>query len=167
MTPRTALFRRFFLKFLNLSLRTKFILSFLVVIITGGLVSLFFGTRLEHRTIFSLAEVKVRHDLASAWTVYQERINDIRDILQLNSIRDSIQQAILHRDRETLYRLLNRIRLEFGLNILSVTDENGRVILRTRNPENFGDNLSNDPLIRRAIKGETVSGTGIMPREIL
>lgn len=127
----------------------------------------FFGTRLEHRTIFSLAEVKVRHDLASAWTVYQERINDIRDILQLNSIRDSIQQAILHRDRETLYRLLNRIRLEFGLNILSVTDENGRVILRTRNPENFGDNLSNDPLIRRAIKGETVSGTGIMPPEIL
>lgn len=167
MAGMRILFRRFFLKFLDLPLRTKFILSFLVVILLGGLVSLFFGTRLEHRTIFSLAEAKVRHDLASAWTVYQEKINDIRDIIQLNSIRDSIQQAILRRDRETLHRLLNRIRQEFGLDILSVTDENGRVTLRTRSPENYGDVISNDPLIRRAIKGEIVSGTGIITRETL
>lgn len=53
-------------KFLDLPLRIKFILSFLLVIGAGGLISLFLGTRLEHRTIMSLAEAKVRHDLASA-----------------------------------------------------------------------------------------------------
>ena len=42
--------RRSLHKFLDLPLRIKFILSFLVVILFGGLVSLFFGTRLEHRT---------------------------------------------------------------------------------------------------------------------
>jgi len=82
-------------KFLNLPLRIKFILSFLLVIGAGGLISLFLGTRLEHRTIMSLAEAKVRHDLASAWNVYNEKINDIRDIVLLNSLRESIQRALL------------------------------------------------------------------------
>lgn len=82
-------------KFLNLPLRIKFILSFLLVIGAGGLISLFLGTRLEHRTIMSLAEAKVRHDLASAWNVYNEKINDIRDIVLLNSLRESIQRAPL------------------------------------------------------------------------
>lgn len=66
-------------KFLDLPLTIKFILSFLVIIGIGGLIFLFFGPRLEDRTIMSLAEAKVRHDLPSVWTFYQEKINDIRE----------------------------------------------------------------------------------------
>jgi len=154
-------------KFLNLPLRIKFILSFLLVIGAGGLISLFLGTRLEHRTIMSLAEAKVRHDLASAWNVYNEKINDIRDIVILNSLRDSIQRALLARDRENLQRILSLIRREFKLDILNLTDEEGRVVLRTRNPEIYGDDLSSDPFIARALAGQVVGGTGIVRREIL
>lgn len=154
-------------KFLNLPLRIKFILSFLLVIGAGGLISLFLGTRLEHRTIMSLAEAKVRHDLASAWNVYNEKINDIRDIVLLNSLRDSIQRALLARDRENLQRILSLIRREFKLDILNLTDEEGRVVLRTRNPEIYGDDLSSDPFIARALAGQVVGGTGIVRREIL
>ncbi len=68
MLPRAILQR-----FHNFSLRRKLILSFLAVILIGGVVSLFIGTRLEHRTIVSLAEAKVRHDLASAWMVLQRK----------------------------------------------------------------------------------------------
>jgi len=154
-------------KFLDLPLRIKFILSFLLVIGAGGLISLFLGTRLEHRTIMSLAEAKVRHDLVSAWNVYNEKINDIRDIVLLNSLRDSIQRALLARDRENLLRILSLIRREFKLDILSLTDEEGRVVLRTRNPEIYGDDLSSDPFIARALAGQVVGGTGIVRREIL
>jgi hypothetical protein len=66
-------------KFLSLPLRAKFILSFLLVICLGGILTLFFGTRLEHETIFSLAQDKVKHDLASARMVYNEKLYDIRD----------------------------------------------------------------------------------------
>ena len=52
------------------------ILSFLAVIRIGGVVSILLGTRLEHRTIVCLAQAKVRHDLSSAWTVYNERAHD-------------------------------------------------------------------------------------------
>lgn len=167
--PRLSFFRNknCFKLFLNLPLRTKFILSFLVVIGFGGLVTLFFGTRLEHRTIFSLAQAKVRHDLDSARTVYQEKINDIRDIVQLNAIRDSIQRALLSQDRQLLLRQLGRIRQEFKLDLLNVVDGQGIVLLRTRNPETYGDDFSSDPIISKALKGEIASGTGIVSREAL
>jgi len=60
-------------RFLNLPLRMKFTLSFLVVICFGGVITLTLGTRLEHRTIISLAQAKVEHDLDAAWMVYQEK----------------------------------------------------------------------------------------------
>ncbi|MBM3284751.1 MAG: HAMP domain-containing protein [Candidatus Aminicenantes bacterium] len=160
-------FRKTLKKFLDLPLRVKFILSFLAVISFGGVVSLFFGTRLEHRTIFSLAQAKVRHDLASAWMVYDEKLNDIRDIVRLNSTRDSIRNALLARDRELLCRLLGRVQREFSLDVLTLTDETGKVLARARRPESFGDDLSEDPLVRRASGKEVVTATEIVTREDL
>ncbi|MDH7511490.1 MAG: cache domain-containing protein [Clostridiales bacterium] len=162
------LFRKTLKKFLDLPLRVKFILSFLVVISFGGVVSLFFGTRLEHRTIFSLAQAKVKHDLASAWMVYNEKLNDIRDIVRLNATRDSIQKALLARDREVLSRQLGRVQREFSLDVLSITDEAGTVVFRASRPESFGDDLSWDPLVSRVIKkSEVITATEVVPREEL
>jgi len=157
-------FRRPLGKFLDLPLRIKFILSSLVIILFGGLISLFFGTRLEHQTIFGLAQAKVRHDLASAWMVYNEKLNDIRDIVFLNAGRDSLQTALLSGDRETLLRILDRVRRDFNLDILTLTDDQGRVVLRARNPSIFGDDQTGDPLIARALDGATVTATQLVPR---
>jgi len=154
-------------KFLSLPLRAKFILSFLIVISFGGIISLVFGTRLEHRTIFNLAQAKVRHDLASAWMVYNEKLNDIRDIVRLNSARESIQRAIKINDKETLVKYLGRVAKDFDLDILTLTDAQGRVIIRARQPDISGDDQSQDPLVSRALKGDTVTGTQIIPREEL
>ncbi|MGQ9672700.1 MAG: cache domain-containing protein [Candidatus Aminicenantales bacterium] len=159
--------RKIWQRFFDLPLRVKFILSFLAVISFGGLVSLFFGTRLEHRTIFSLAQAKVRHDLASAWTVYDEKLNDIRDIVRLNASRDSIQKAILTRDRQSLCQLLGRVRREFGLDVLTATDETGKVLARARRPETSGDDQSRDPLVRQALANEVVTSTEIVSRDEL
>lgn len=159
--------RRLLNKFLNLPLRVKFVLSFLGVICFGGILTLTFGTRLEHNTIFSLAQAKVRHDLASAWMVYNEKLNNIRDIVLLNSMRESIQHAVTHDDRETLMKYLSRVRKDFRLDILTLTDTQGRVILRTTQPEIKGDDQSQDPLIDRALRGETVQATQIIPKEEL
>jgi len=159
--------RRTALKFLDLPLRIKFVLSFLIVILFGGLVSLFFGTRLEHRTIIGLAQAKVRHDLASAWMVYNEKLSDIRDIVLLNAGRDSIQSALLAGDRETLLRIMDRVRKDFRLDILTITDRFGRVVLRASQPAVSGDDQSSDPLVSRALRRETVIATEIVPRSEL
>jgi two-component system, NtrC family, sensor kinase len=160
-------FRRYAQKILDLPLRMKFVWSFLVVILFGGLVSLFFGIRLEHRTIIGLAQAKVRHDLASAWVVYNEKLNDIRDIVLLNAGRDSVQAALLAGDRETLFRSLARVRRDFKLDVLTITDRFGRVVQRTNPSGVFGDDQSGDPLVSRALHKETVTATEIVPRSEL
>jgi two-component system NtrC family sensor kinase len=154
-------------KFLDLPLRMKFVWSFFVVILFGGLVSLFFGIRLEHNTIIGLAQAKVRHDLASAWMVYDEKLNDIRDIVLLNAGRDSVQAALLAGDRDTLFRALVRVRRDFKLDVLTITDRFGRVVQRTNPSGIFGDDQSGDPLVSRALRKETVTATEIVPRSEL
>jgi two-component system NtrC family sensor kinase len=156
--------RRIVKRFLDLPLRMKFILSSLVVISFGGLVSLFFGTRLEHRTIFSLAQAKVRHDLASAWMVYNEKLNDIRDIVFLNASRDAVQNSLISDDRETLLRLLGRVQKDFGLDVMTATDPRGIVVVRASNPGMYGDNQGGDALVRRALRGTVVTATEIVSR---
>lgn len=154
-------------KYLNLSLRAKFILSFLVIICLGGVITLTLGTRLEHKTIISLAQDKVNHDLASAWMVYNEKLNDIRDVVLLNSRHESIQKAAKDNEKELLEKYLSRARKDFNLDILTLTDAQGKVLLRTTQPEIWGDNQSKDALVRRALMGETVTATQIIPREEL
>jgi two-component system NtrC family sensor kinase len=162
-----VIFKRFCSSFLNLPLRAKFILSFLAVICLGGILTLTFGTRLEHKTIFSLAQAKVRHDLASAWMVYNEKLNSLKGIIRLTSSRESLYSALKQDKEEILLKYLSRVREEFNLDILTLTDAQGKVLLRTTQPEIWGDDQSKDPLVKRALKNETVSSTQIIPRKEL
>lgn len=154
-------------KFLNLPVRAKFILSFLAVICFGGVVTITMGTRIEHHTIIDLAQAKVRHDLASARMVYNEKINYIRYIVRLNSTQESVHNAIKNNNRIALERYLDRSREEFSLDILTLTDSRGKVILRAARPETWGDDQSADSLVARALRGETITATQIIPREEL
>ena len=151
-------------KFLSFPLRAKFIITFLVVICFGGVATLFLGTRLEHKTIFSLAQAKVRHDLASARMVYNEKLFDIRDIVRLNSMRESLQNTLKNKQRESLLKHLDPVRTEFNLDFLNITDAEGKVFVRTSNPEIWGDTQSDDPLVQSALSGKTAAGTQIIDR---
>ncbi len=149
---------------LSFSLRTKLILSFLTVIIIGGLISLVIGSRLVRRTLIDQAQLKVRHDLAAAWMVFNEKLNDIQQIVTLTAARESILEALKSGNTSLLERYLSRVRTDFGLDILTLTDGIGKVIIRTRNPEQVGDSQAEDELIRWALKGgvsahpEVISG---------
>jgi two-component system, NtrC family, sensor kinase len=154
-------------KFLRFPLRAKFTITFLFVICFGGVITLFFGTRIEHNTIFSLAQAKVRHDLASARMVYNEKLFDIRDIVRLNSVRESIQNALKNKQRESLFKHLEPVRTEFNLDFLTMTDAEGKVFLRTSNPEIWGDSQSDDPLVKNALFGRTAAATQIINRDEL
>ncbi|MBN1271992.1 MAG: cache domain-containing protein [Candidatus Aminicenantes bacterium] len=154
-------------KFLNLSLRSKFILSFLLVFSFGGLLILSVGTRLEHTTIISLAQAKVKHDLAAAWMVYNDRLKNISDLVRLTSARFSLQEALLQKNRPMLETVLAPVMEEFNLDILSLTDDQGKIVFRAAHPELWGDDQSQDPFINRALKGQVISSTQIISRNEL
>jgi two-component system NtrC family sensor kinase len=150
-----------------LSLRTKIILSFLVVIIVGGSLSLFFGSRLVKRTIISQAQAKVRHDLAAAWMVFNEKLNDVKEIVVSTASREGIQDAIKYDRQDILLRYLSRVRNENGLDILTLADNKGNVILRTRNPLVIGDSRAQDEIISKAMEGGVYAFPQIISRSEL
>ena len=118
------------------SLRTKLILSFLGVIVLGGLLSLVVGSRLIRDTLLSQAQAKVRHDLSSAWMVFNEKLDDIRDVVRLTAVPGEPAGCSSRTGRkDILLRYLSRVRTENGLDILTLVDRKGRVLLRTRSPE--------------------------------
>src|SRR4030042_4055004 len=153
--------------FPQLSLRTKTILSFMVVMILGGLISLYLGQKLVKNTLISQAQKKVDYDLASAWIVFDERLNDIKDLVSLTAARESLQEAVVKGERDLILRRLNRVRVMDGLDILTLTDQQGRVYIRTRNPEITGDDKSQDELVRLALQQRVVAYPETIPRREL
>jgi two-component system NtrC family sensor kinase len=149
------------------SLRTKLILSFLIVIVIGGLISLAVGQRLVRNVLIGQAQAKVKHDLASAWMVFDEKLNDIKDIVSLTAARESLQEAIKNDNRDLLLRYLNRVRNQYGLDILTLTDSQGTAIVRTRNPEVTGDSQAQDEIVRQALQPNVVASPEIVARSEL
>jgi two-component system NtrC family sensor kinase len=149
------------------SLRTKLILSFLAVIVLGGVLSYVLGSRLIRDTLLSQAQAKVRHDLASAWMVFDEKLAEIKDVVRLTASRESLRDAVRTGRKDILLKYLGRVRVENSLDILTLVDSHGRVLLRVRSPETAGDDQSRDELIRLALERKTVAGPRIVPREEL
>ncbi len=155
------------MKFPSFSLRTKIILSFLLVIIFGGLLSLVTGSRLIKNTLISQSQDKVRHDLSAAWMVYNEKLNDIKEIVSLTADRESLHDYLKNQRYDILQKYLNRVREDWGLDILTLTDHSGEVLVRTRNPQIAGDDQSQDEIIRWALKRGVVAHSQIVSREEL
>jgi two-component system, NtrC family, sensor kinase len=160
--------RRVVQRFFDLPLGRKLVLSFLAVILFGGILLLVIGTRIEHRTIISLAEAKVRHDLASAWTVYEERGRGLRDTVRLSAAQDYLRAALERTSFGDAAAKLDALRREFGLDLLNLTDGSGRVVLRSRRADaTVGDDASGNPFISRALRREVAAGTRIVARDEL
>jgi two-component system NtrC family sensor kinase len=146
------------------TLRSKLVFSFLLVVLAGGLASTIIGTRMVGNTIIAEAQNKVRHDMASAWMVYQEKLNRIKDVLHLTAKRDLLIRSLVGGQVEVLRRELERVRIEYGLDVLTITDGKGVVLNRARPPYQAGDFQGNDELVRRALKKEIVASTEIVPQ---
>lgn len=144
------------------------VVSFLAVIIICGLVATVVAIRLIGTGIINQAQDKVRIDLNSARHIYQDEIQEVKSLLRMTAQRFFVKNALLEQDIETLKRQLEEIRKSESLDILTLTDKNGRVIVRARNPSVSGDSQANDELVSRILSGTQVIGaTVIVPREDL
>jgi two-component system NtrC family sensor kinase len=156
------------LKTMNLSLKTRLNISFLVVIILCGLVSIGVAVHLIGNGIIDQAQEKVRTDLNTARHLFQDEIHTTKTLLHLTAQRFFIKNALVEQDLETLVRELDPIRKRESLDILSLTDHKGRVLVRARNPSVYGDSQAHDALVSRVLSDKHVmGGTVIMTQEEL
>lgn len=119
-------------------------MSLILVVLISGVISMIVGVRLLGDGIIKQAQDKVRLDLNSAREVYQEESGNIKDIVRLTAIRFFMRDAIVSKNRKKLQVELQRIRESEYLDILTLIDKEGNVLVRARNPENYGDQLNDE-----------------------
>jgi two-component system NtrC family sensor kinase len=149
------------------SLRKKLILSFSVVILVGVFLSVIVGMHLIGGTIVRQAQDKVRLDLNSAREVYQEESENVKDIIRLTAVRFFLKDAILSNNIDQLVKELQNVRESESLDILNLTDKQGRVLIRARRPDLFGDQLDDDVIRYVLINEKEIVSTQIIAQEEL
>ncbi len=153
---------------MRISLKTKLITSFLVVIAICGFISTWVGIRLIGNGIVRQAQDKVRVDLNSAREIYKERLRKIKDTVRLTASRFFMVQSLSMGNYEPMKAELTRIKERESFDILTVTDRYGKVIFRTRNPRIYGDDQSTRDIIRYVLRNKkAAASTEIIPREEL
>jgi two-component system NtrC family sensor kinase len=153
---------------MKISLKTKLVISFTAVIIICGLVITLVGSHVISNVTITQAEDRVRSDLITARTIYNEKGDYIKDVIRFTSERFFLKDAILENDIQKLSMVLAETRRRESLDILNLTDKNGQVIVRTSNPSVHGDNQEHDELVRWVLsKEEVVFGTTIVSGEQL
>jgi len=152
----------------KIKLRLKLILGFLSVIVIVGVTSTLVGVHLIGDRIVKQAQEKVELDLNSAREEYKNKIREIQASVRLTALRFFLIDAILKNDVKKLEVELKKIRKRELLDILTLTDKDGRVLIRTRNPEAYGDSQVYDELVREVIrKREIVASTQIISKDEL
>ena len=153
---------------MKISLKNKLIISFLTVITICGLVVTLIAVQLINRDVIQQAQDKVKHDLNSARLIYEREIELTEYIVRFTALRFFITNAISNNDIELLKSELEKIRKAESLDFLTLTDNEGHVIIRTRNPSVSGDNQAEDLIVSKALSQEKpVAGTEIISGEEL
>ena len=146
------------------SLRYQFLGSFLFIIVVIGVVTTWVGIQLIGEGILRQAQDHVRNDLNSAREVYRENLGKIRDVVRLTADRIFLRQGLTDRNLKTIRTELKKVQENESFDILNLTDIDGTVLIRTRNPEINGDSHAGNPIIKRVItENEVIASTHIIP----
>lgn len=154
---------------MRLLLRGKLVVSFLAVIAVTGIIGTTVGVYLVGSGIVREAQNKVTLDLNSARQIYQQKLLDIRHTLEFTALRKfAVREALRTGDRALLLESLRAAMEKGGLGFLTITDREGRVVLRASRPEVADDSQAQDQIVGRALaQRRPFAGTEIVRREEL
>ncbi len=117
--------------------------------------------------VMKLAQNKVRYDLNSAHEIYMNEVERIKNVIRFSSRLSLISTPIITNNLQELLSELQRIRVEEHLDFLTVTDSDGYVILRSRNPKVKYDYEGNDIFVKKTFIGEVIAGTQVLSKKEL
>lgn len=169
-----ALYEKYWLRYsasqagVKVPIATKLILSFLLVIVVTSLIFIAVGVQLIGNRLVAEAQEKVRNDLNAAREIYLGELGQIDAVVRFTARRFFLIDDLLAGNIEEATQELAQTRQWEGLDILTVTDASGTVLLRSNNISQAGDDQIHNELVRRVLeKGERVAGTIIVPAEDL
>jgi two-component system NtrC family sensor kinase len=143
-------------------------LSFLLIIVIVSAIFSVVGIRFIGNRVVAEAKSKVEMDLNVAREIYDAKLGDIYDVVRFTADRFYLRNAVLTGDFEMASGELSKTFARERLDVLTVTDRNGIVLLRATNPYSVGDSRAEDVFVTAALQGkQPVSATTIVPADIL
>ncbi|MDH3215887.1 MAG: cache domain-containing protein, partial [Candidatus Krumholzibacteria bacterium] len=149
------------------SLRAKLIMSYLVILVTGGLATSLVGSWIVSSTIMAQARRAVEHHLATARSICEHQLQGLKSTVELAASGATISHHLSQGDTAAVLSYLDRVRKHNRFDFLTLTDRRGRVILRASYPECVGDDVSSLALVRHALSGEAVAAPEILSADRL
>ena len=147
------------------SLKVRILLSFLTIISVLSLLTALLGFYTIKNDIINIAQNKVKNDLDFTSEIYKQESINLENTIRLTAMRFLLRGAILEHKTEILQEQLNNIRITEGLDILTLLDKNGHVIVRARNASVRGDNQQSDEIISKVLsEKKAIVATTIIPK---
>ncbi len=118
------------------------------------------------------AETRVALYIKAAWEIYNAKIERLQAALSVLAddprLTDVLSRAPAGERLAQARAALEGVRVEQGMDVLTVLDARGRVLLRTRPPYHAGDSLADDALVRSVLRmGRAAGGTILLAEERL
>jgi len=138
--------------------------GFLLVIVIISVVFGVVGTRLVRARIVAEAQANLRRDLNAAREIYSTNLGSVLHGVTATADRFYLQEALQAGALQGITAELARTRANEQLDVLTVTDAYGVVLIRAANPGSMGDDQHADELVRAVIERHApVSGTSLIP----
>ncbi|MFH1673886.1 MAG: PAS domain S-box protein [Pseudomonadota bacterium] len=154
-------------KFFNKSIRNRILLGILAAPALSVLIFIPWSLDFINKTALKQMQEKVELDLNSGRVIYKNELNHISKLVFYEALRPSIARKLHDLAIEKLKDELDKMASMEGIDIFLATDNKGRVLVRAGSSGVQGDDLSTDKLISKALKGEPVCATDILPLERL
>ncbi len=166
-----SVFHRFesaFLQSVRLPIAVKLTLGFLSIIIFSSLIFTLLGAQIISNLITLEAEDRVRNDLNTARMIYVDTLGNIQEKAEFTAIRTFLADILNGDVNQTYVDELRNFKVKEGLDILTITDSRGVVVLRINNPDVSGDDQSQQELVKAVLRTkQSVARTVIVPAEVL
>jgi len=152
----------------RIPIATKLILGYLLIIVITSAVFTAVGIRLIADRLVKEAQESVRLDLNAGREIYTSSLNHIFDVVRLTGERFFLSDALASGNIQDAASELKRVKISEGLDLLTITDKYGNVLLRVNNPDNYGDSQSHNELVAAVLeRNVAVSSTNIISVEDL
>jgi two-component system NtrC family sensor kinase len=156
------------IKEIRIPIASKLILGFLAIIAITSIVFSVAGIQLIGNRIVQAAQDTVRMDINSAREIYLSRLTHVNDVVRLTADRYRLKDAVLAGNIQPVVIELSQVAQKEKLDVLTVTDRSGRVLLRTSNLGRVGDDKSEDEIVGAVLeRQEAVASTCIVSAQDL
>jgi two-component system NtrC family sensor kinase len=156
------------IKKIRLSIATKLTLSFLSIILLSNLIFTIAGIQIINNRIIEEAQERVRNDLNAAREIYQGRLQHVEDAVEFTTVRLFMGDILRGEMRQEYLDELVRFEGSESIDVLTIIDNTGKVVLRVNNPTMTGDDQSLDEIVRVVLMTwAPASGTTIVSAEEL